>query len=115
MARGHFHSSFSMVDVSGREKMAQALQRFDGVEEPAKSRGIARVEDRSGLAALRSTHGLTKETPGKDEIIVDGPPDITVRFRPAEEDLRGRHSRDHRRRARRISRYIWNIRSNAKP
>ena len=38
-ARGHFHSSFTMVDViatavSGREKMAQALQRFAGLEEP---------------------------------------------------------------------------------
>ena len=38
-ARGHFHSSFPMVDViataiSGREKMAQALQRFAGLEEP---------------------------------------------------------------------------------
>ena len=37
--RGHFHSSFTMVDViatavSGREKMAQALQRFAGLEEP---------------------------------------------------------------------------------
>ena len=36
-ARGHFHSSFTMVDViatavSGREKMAQALQRFAGLE-----------------------------------------------------------------------------------
>jgi acetyl esterase/lipase len=36
---GHFHSSFPMVDViatavSGREKMAQALQRFAGLEEP---------------------------------------------------------------------------------
>ena len=38
-ACGHFHSSFTMVDViatgvSGREKMAQALQRFAGLEEP---------------------------------------------------------------------------------
>ena len=38
-ARGHIHSSFTMVDViatavSGREKMAQALQRFAGLEEP---------------------------------------------------------------------------------
>jgi acetyl esterase/lipase len=38
-ARGHFHSSFTMVDmiattVSGCEKMAQALQRFAGLEEP---------------------------------------------------------------------------------
>jgi hypothetical protein len=38
-ARGHFHASFTMVDViatavSGREKMAQALQRFAGLEEP---------------------------------------------------------------------------------
>jgi acetyl esterase/lipase len=38
-ARGHFHSSFAMVDViaiaaSGHEKMAQALQRFAGLEEP---------------------------------------------------------------------------------
>ena len=38
-APGHFHSSFTMVDViatavSGREKMAQALQRFAGLEEP---------------------------------------------------------------------------------
>ena len=37
-ARGHFHSSFTMVDmiattVSGLEKMAQA-QRFAGLEEP---------------------------------------------------------------------------------
>jgi cation diffusion facilitator CzcD-associated flavoprotein CzcO/acetyl esterase/lipase len=37
-ARGHFHSSFPMVDViatavGGREKMAQALQRFAGLEE----------------------------------------------------------------------------------
>jgi cation diffusion facilitator CzcD-associated flavoprotein CzcO/acetyl esterase/lipase len=37
-ARGHFHSSFTMVDViatavSGREKMAQALQRFAGLQE----------------------------------------------------------------------------------
>jgi hypothetical protein len=36
---GHFHSSFTMVNViptaaSGREKMAQALQRFAGLEEP---------------------------------------------------------------------------------
>jgi hypothetical protein len=36
-ARGHFHASFTMVDViatavSGREKMAQALQRFAGLE-----------------------------------------------------------------------------------
>jgi acetyl esterase/lipase len=38
-ARGHIHSSFTMVDVlatavSSREKMAQALQRFAGREEP---------------------------------------------------------------------------------
>ena len=38
-ARGHFHSSFAMVDViatsaSGREKMAQALQRFAGLKKP---------------------------------------------------------------------------------
>ena len=38
-ARGHIHSSFTMVDViatavGGREKMAQALQRFAGLEEP---------------------------------------------------------------------------------
>jgi len=38
-ARGHIHSSFNMVDMiasaaSGREKMAQALQRFAGLEEP---------------------------------------------------------------------------------
>jgi acetyl esterase/lipase len=38
-APGHFHTSFTMVDViatavSGREKMAQALQRFAGLEEP---------------------------------------------------------------------------------
>ena len=38
-ARGHFHSSLTTVDViaaavSGREKMAQALQRFAGLEEP---------------------------------------------------------------------------------
>jgi len=37
-AHGHFHSSFTMVDViatavDGREKMAQALQRFAGVDE----------------------------------------------------------------------------------
>ena len=37
-ARGHFHSSLAMVDVvatavSGREEMAQALQRFAGLEE----------------------------------------------------------------------------------
>ena len=35
-ARGHFHSSFTTViatAVSGREKMAQALQRFAGLEE----------------------------------------------------------------------------------
>jgi hypothetical protein len=36
---GHFHSSFTMVDVivtavSGREKRAQALQRFAGLEQP---------------------------------------------------------------------------------
>jgi acetyl esterase/lipase len=38
-ARGHFHSSSTMVDViasaaSGRERMAQALRRFAGLEEP---------------------------------------------------------------------------------
>ena len=38
-APGHFHSSLTMVDViatavSGRERMAQALQRFAGLEEP---------------------------------------------------------------------------------
>ena len=38
-ARGHIHSAFTMVDViatavSGRRKMAQALQRFAGLEEP---------------------------------------------------------------------------------
>ena len=38
-ARGHFHSSFTMVDViatalSDREKVAQALQCFAGLEEP---------------------------------------------------------------------------------
>ena len=38
-ARGHLHSSFTMVDViatavGGREKMAQALQRFAGLEKP---------------------------------------------------------------------------------
>jgi hypothetical protein len=38
-ACGHIHSSFTMVDViatavGGREKMAQALQRFAGLEEP---------------------------------------------------------------------------------
>jgi hypothetical protein len=38
-APGHFHSSFTMIDViatavSGREKMAQTLQRFAGLEEP---------------------------------------------------------------------------------
>jgi acetyl esterase/lipase len=38
-ARGHIHSSFTMVDViatavGGREKMAQALQRFADLEEP---------------------------------------------------------------------------------
>jgi acetyl esterase/lipase len=37
--RGHFHSSFTMVDViatavSGREQMARALVRFAGLEEP---------------------------------------------------------------------------------
>jgi acetyl esterase/lipase len=36
-AHGHFHSSFTMVDVvmtgvSGREKMAEALRRFAGME-----------------------------------------------------------------------------------
>jgi acetyl esterase/lipase len=39
-ASGHIHSSFGMVDViatavSGREKMARALQRFAGLEEPS--------------------------------------------------------------------------------
>ena len=38
-APGHFHSSFTMVDViatavSGREMMAQALRRFAGLAEP---------------------------------------------------------------------------------
>jgi hypothetical protein len=38
-APGHFHSSFTMIDViatavRGREKMAQTLQRFAGLEEP---------------------------------------------------------------------------------
>ena len=36
-ARGHIHSSFTTViatAVSGREKMAQALQRFAGLKEP---------------------------------------------------------------------------------
>ena len=38
-ARGHIHSSVTMVDViatavSGGEKMAQALQRFASLEEP---------------------------------------------------------------------------------
>jgi cation diffusion facilitator CzcD-associated flavoprotein CzcO/acetyl esterase/lipase len=38
-ARGHIHSSFTMVDViatavSGREKMAQALKRFAGLQDP---------------------------------------------------------------------------------
>ena len=37
-AHGHIHSSFTMVEVmattvSGREKMAQALQRLAGLEE----------------------------------------------------------------------------------
>jgi acetyl esterase/lipase len=37
-AHGHIHSTFTMVDViatavSGRKKMAQALQRFAGLEE----------------------------------------------------------------------------------
>ena len=36
-ARGHFHSSFTMVNViatavSGREKMARAMQRFAGLK-----------------------------------------------------------------------------------
>ena len=47
-ARGHFHSSFTMVDViatavSGREKMAQALQRFAGLEAPR--RGLVKADD----------------------------------------------------------------------
>jgi len=38
-ARGHIHSSFTMVDVietavGGRGKMAHALQRVAGMEEP---------------------------------------------------------------------------------
>ena len=44
-ARGHFHSSLTMVDViavavSGREKIAQALQRFAGL----KSQGSSPVQ-----------------------------------------------------------------------
>jgi acetyl esterase/lipase len=40
--RGHFHSSFTMVDmvvtsVAGRERMAEALQRFAGVRAQAVS------------------------------------------------------------------------------
>ncbi len=64
-ARGHIHSSFTMVDViatavSGREKMAQALQRFAGLEEPGSAgKQVIAVAETSGrtltheLVALR--------------------------------------------------------------
>jgi hypothetical protein len=43
MARGHFHSSFTMVDViitgvSGRVKMAEALRGFAGLPKQAGGR-----------------------------------------------------------------------------
>ena len=43
-AHGHFHSSFTMVDVvatgaSGRAKMAEALRRFAGMTEHTKAQG----------------------------------------------------------------------------
>jgi cation diffusion facilitator CzcD-associated flavoprotein CzcO/acetyl esterase/lipase len=43
-ARGHFHSSFVMVDVvitgvSGRKQMAEALRRFAGLPQTAESEG----------------------------------------------------------------------------
>ena len=45
-AHGHFHSSFTMVDVvatgaSGRAKMAEALRRFAGMTEHTKAQGEA--------------------------------------------------------------------------
>ena len=51
-ARGHFHSSFIMVDVmitavSGREKMAQALQRFAGIAAETASQRRGGSPDRS--------------------------------------------------------------------
>ena len=52
-ARGHFHSSFTMVDVvitgvSGRVKMAEALRRFAGL--PRKTARGKRASDQAGLA-----------------------------------------------------------------
>ena len=47
-ARGHFHSSFTMVDVvitgvSGRIQMAEALRRFAGLPPLVKPGDEARV------------------------------------------------------------------------
>ena len=48
-AKGHFHSSFTMVDViitgvSGRVKMAEALRRFAGLpSEESERRGPLEV------------------------------------------------------------------------
>ena len=53
-ARGHMHSSFTMVDVvitavAGRVKMAEALRRFAGL--PAELRQGEKAARSDGLAA----------------------------------------------------------------
>jgi cation diffusion facilitator CzcD-associated flavoprotein CzcO/acetyl esterase/lipase len=47
-ALGHFHSSFTMVDVvitgvSGRARMAEAMRRFAGVSQEAEQEAVARA------------------------------------------------------------------------
>jgi acetyl esterase/lipase len=53
-ARGHFHSSFTMVDVvitgvSGRKQMAEALRRFAGLPPEARGDDGKQGQDRSPL------------------------------------------------------------------
>jgi acetyl esterase/lipase len=55
-ARGHFHSSFTMVDVvitgvSGRARMAQALRRFAGL--PQETEQETEQETGRGKAGVR--------------------------------------------------------------
>jgi acetyl esterase/lipase len=59
-ARGHFHSSFVMVDVvitgvSGRVRMAQALRKFAGLS-PERSEG-----DDVRLGRMTSPHAIAAE------------------------------------------------------
>jgi acetyl esterase/lipase len=55
-ARGHFHSSFVMVDVvitgvSGRVQMAQALRRFAGLSPQSEDFRLGRMTSPHPIAA----------------------------------------------------------------